>query len=144
MHQGNYIPAYLGISRHISDPFFCSRASLAPAAGRGGKSIMSDDGGHVRLNHAGLFGIAGEDRDDRPFALGRARQREQRDDGGDEPLSTAFHDYGNVSTARVRHSDAAASVIAYVFHHHLDVVLQEMIEKQPRKRQVATYSEPGD
>ena len=28
----HYIPAYLGISRHISDPFFCSRASLAPAA----------------------------------------------------------------------------------------------------------------
>ena len=26
----HYIPAYLGISRHISDPFFCSRASLAP------------------------------------------------------------------------------------------------------------------
>ena len=43
-----------------------------------------DEAGHVALDHPGLFGVAGEDRDHRPLALGRAREREQRNHGGDK------------------------------------------------------------
>ena len=66
----HYIPAYLGISRHISDPFFCSRAPKAETASITGdfdklRGMASQlQGEHGQINDAAFDpgGRCGDDR----------------------------------------------------------------------------------